>query len=256
MNINISAARPWAKEPALAMQEGLKKHGILVQITNTVKPADLTICWGMNEARKASGDYLLMERAYLGDRYRWISLGYNGLNGYGDFCNKNSSSDRWEKYWKMEDWSSGEYILITTQIPGDNSIKGLNINYQKIADSLRFLEKPIHLRTHPMRPQKWNVNGVVFADHTIPIEQAVKNAYAVVTVNSNSGVDAIMKGTPVLNYNDRSMVWDLAMKKPEELLNPSTPDRSQWGYDIAYAQWLPEEISNGEAWEHLKKKYE
>jgi hypothetical protein len=255
MNISLSAARPWALEPAKAMQAGLKRHGISVPITSSIEPADLTICWGMNQARQAKGDYLLMERAFLGDRNNWISLGYNGLNGYADFCNKNSPSDRWDKYWSLEDWTGGDYILVTTQIPGDNSLVGIDLDYQKIVDSLQFLEKPIHIRSHPQRPQNWGINGAIVVDPKIPIEEAVKNAYAVVTINSNSGVDAIVNGTPVLNYNDRSMVWDLAMKKPEELLNPSKPNRTQWAYDIAYAQWLPKEISNGDAWEHLKKFY-
>lgn len=252
MNIRIIATRPWHREPAKAFQEGLKRHGIHVPISKTIEKADLTVCWGMNIARKVPGNYLLMERAFLGDRYNWISLGYNGLNGDGDYRNQNSPSDRWDKYWSMEDWSSGDHILVTTQIPGDNSLEGINVDYNKIVDSLRFLDMPIHVRTHPMRPQDWNIPNTIKADHTIPILEAAKRAYAVVTINSNSGVDAIVSGTPVLNYSPKSMVWDLAMKKAEELANIRYPDRTQWGYDIAYAQWLPEEIASGEAWEHLK----
>jgi hypothetical protein len=88
------------------------------------------------------------------------------------------------------------------------------------------------------------------------IEEAVRGAAVTVTINSNSGVDSVIAGTPVVNFDHGSMVWDLAMKDLTQLNNPPTPDRSQWAADLAYAQWLPEEISAGHAWEHLKQRYE
>ena len=66
----------------------------------------------------------------------------------------------------------------------------------------------------------------------------------------------VMIVTPVVNFDNGSMVWDLAMKDLSQLNNPPTPDRTQWCNNTAYTQWLPYEIENGDAWDHLKQRYD
>lgn len=256
MNIKIVSNKPWHKEPALWFQEGLKRHGVEAPIISQPEECDLLVCWGMNVAKRVRCPFLLMERAYLGDRNTWVSLGYNGLNGKADFKNKNSPSDRWEKHFSglLQPWSRGDHILLALQIPGDHSLEGVNVNYPKIISNLKKLGYPIKIRKHPARPSDLNIKDsqITFADHQEPILEQVQKARALVAISSNTSVDAMISGTAVLNFSPYSMVWDLAMKEYEEILAPPTPDRTQWAYNMAYTQWLPEEIRNGEAWEHLK----
>lgn len=256
------------RERALLISSGLKKHGINATIGNSANSQyDLIVCWGqrtMNMLKPFAKDILMMERAYFEDRFHYTSLAFNGLNGKGNFINKNSPPDRWNTLFndgRLLPWSSGDYILITTQIIGDASLTGITVDYNKIADTLMPLGIPVKVRYHPgskTRPGSKNLikrSGVGELPYSESLLDQIKNAKALVTISSNTGVDAILAGTPVLNYSDYSMVWDIAMKDPMEIANPPFPDRTQWCYDMSYTQWSPEEIKNGDAWEHLKKYY-
>ena len=39
--------------------------------------------------------------------------------------------------------------------------------------------------------------------------------------------------------------------KAAQSAEPKYPDRKQWAYDLAYAQWTPEEMAKGSAWRNL-----
>jgi hypothetical protein len=259
-----TAERPWAYSAACKVQKGFQAHGLNASLRANpgTENCDLAVIWGVRDLEKAktrAKNVLVMELAYLGDRQHWISLGYNGLNGEADFRNQYVSNDRAEQYWidQMKPYNfGGDYILLTLQIKGDQSLAGLNVNYQRLVNTIRdHTEKPIHIRDHPKRKNTWpKVYGdnVHYVSADAPIAEAVQNAHAVVTINSNSGVDAIMNGTPVFNVSPKSMVWNIANKEFAQIEAPLLYDRTEWLNRIAYAQWLPNEIESGLAWEHLK----
>ena len=250
---------------------GLKHHGNFGTVSHPCRAdytSDLILAWGLRNCKRVRGtsnkDFLIMERAYLGDRFNWVSLGYNDLNNRADFLNQDMPSDRWNKYWKdlKKDWKlEGDHILLTLQVRGDNSLNHVKVDYQKIINDIRkYTDRPILIRDHPHRKNTWGASltgkNVKYANCNIPVEKAVSDARVVVTINSNSGVDAIMQGTPVINFDYGSMVWDVAVQNDlSKIENPDMPDVTQWCYNIAYTQWLPEEIESGEAWNHLKNKY-
>lgn len=250
---------------------GLKQHGDTGTVSHPCSPdfkSNLILAWGLRNCKRVRGtsnkDFLVMERAYLGDRFDWISLGYNDLNNRAEFHNENMPCDRWDKYWKnsMRDWKlEGDHILLTLQVKGDNSLNHVTVNYQKIINDIRkHTDRPILIRDHPHRKNTWGSalrgKNVKYDDCSIPVEKAVRDARVVVTINSNSGVDAVMQGTPVINFDHGSMAWDIATQGDlSKIENPDMPDRTQWGYNIAYTQWLPSEIESGEAWAHLKQRY-
>lgn len=65
-----------------ALAEGLRRHGISDLGQNVV------VCWGWHTGRgyRAQGrDVLVFERGYIGDRFKWTSIAWNGLNGRGTF---------------------------------------------------------------------------------------------------------------------------------------------------------------------------
>jgi len=266
MKVGIVATLRHHKEPAGAFKKGLQRHGIYAEIHNNPRnvPAnDLIVVWGLrngNLVKNKCQDFLVMERAYFEPRMEWISLGFNGLNGHADFLNKDMPSDRWEKYFKnqMMPWdTSGDYILLTTQVNGDQSIRGLNFSYQDIVRKLKAnTNTPIKVKHHPLNRRPWGNLGVPEINKDMPIKEAIRKAKVVVTVNSNTGVDAILMGKPVININKGSMVWDVAMQNDfSRIDDPYTPDRSQWAYNTSYCQWLPIEIQQGAAWAHLKQRY-
>lgn len=255
------------RTPAEIFQLGLEKHGIESSIhTNpdSIDFADLIVLWGIRNVSKIKNkcyDYLVMERAYFEPRNKFISLGFNGLNGNANFVNENMPSDRWNQYFSnyMKPWreTQGDYILLTTQVKGDQSICNLNFDYSEIISKIRAnTNMRIMVKHHPVRKSDWGELNVNELNRKVTIEDAVKNAHITVTVNSNSGVDSILAGIPVLNIDKGSMVWNLALQNDFTRINdPLKPDRMQWAYNTAYCQWLPNEILDGHAWDHLKQFY-
>jgi hypothetical protein len=235
---------------------------------------DFGICWGvrnMLELKKYTDNVLLIENAYLNNvqepnKKEWVSVGWNGLNGRADFCNENSPDDRWRKHFddgRLLRYSNGEYILVPLQIRGDQSLRYVDkkLTYQWICEEIRkYTDLPIVIKDHPTRPGSQQkvvgVPGVSYLNLSHPIKEVLKNAKAVVTINSNSGVDAVLAGKPTISLDEGSMVWNVSDHDFTKINLPTMHDRNQWCNDIAYAQWHPDELKSGEAWEHLKQKVE
>jgi len=270
MIIRVYAAPNHQRTPAQRFCVGLRRHGYNVKVSHLddVKPADLAVFWGLNRSAEIrqvqeenNAPWLIMEHGYIGNRNVWTSLGYNGLNGRGEFLNKNSPPDRWNKHFngRLKPWHKGKYVLLAGQVPGDASIRHVSFTYQGLVNKIKKHTKlPIHFRKHP-HPKSMNrvvtPNGCIDSPHKT-LEKALRGAHVCVTVNSNTGVEAILAGTPVINIDCGSMVWDLAQHDYKLIETPPHPEREQWAYNIAYAQWLPNEIEDGTAWDHLKTKFE
>ncbi len=247
---------PYDLKAMTALADGLKKHGLTPQVIEgsgkyfgTPKECDLVVTWGHrpNDWRKLASDYLVIERGYYDDRMKWFSLGYNGLNGEADFVNENSDDSRWKHQHLIKPWKDNTegYVLIIDQTPGDMSLKSktepeINVHEWAINEK-RFYESfdiPAKIRSHP------NCNKP-----TQSLKQAFAGARLCVTCSSNTGVEAVMAGVPTSADYPCSMVYKL-------LKDNSTPDRTQWLRDLSYCQWQLDEIRNGDAWEHLRKKYD
>ena len=238
------------------MAAGLKAHGIPVDMASCALPQNrYAACWGWRHGksiRESGSEVLVMERGYLGDRFRWTSLGWNGLNGNADFCNADCSDDRWLKYWRpgMKEWNaSGEYALIVGQVPGDAALGGLDPYAwaQSIVGEAAKKYGRVLFRPHPLAKVRRNLSGAETTEHTL--QEDLAGASVVITFNSNTAVDAVMMGKPAVSCDKGSMAYAVTSHSIAEPLY--TGDREDWGRKIAYAQWLPDEIKSGEALRHL-----
>ena len=259
----------WAKPWLGAIEVGFLRHGIKPELSNyrNVIECDLAVFWGhrpkhiINKQKGPGKDYLVMERGYIGDRFKWTSLGFNGLNGRGDFqITDDMPSDRWDKYfgdqWLKPQRNNGEYILLIGQVAGDASVEHINFRNwaleaaEKIKNhfDLRFRPHPIDVK----RNSDYKIPGTIHSVRSL--ESDLKGAAAVITFNSNTGVESVMAGVPTVATDKGSMVYNLATNTIEEPKILS--GRKQWAYDMAYKQWNLEEIKNGLAWEHLKQRFE
>lgn len=246
--------------------KGLRKHGftkVKHLAHNAPAPCDLAVFWGMHYStlvRKMQEDnkrnWLIMERGYVGDRFHWTSMGYNGLNGHADFVNKNMPPDRWNALFghHLKEWHDGKYVLITGQVRGDASIKHLSVNYDNIVARIKEVTTlPIQFRPHPQRGTPVPRGA---QQSRGDLAQSLAQAKVVVTINSNTSVDAILAGTPCIVRDKGSMAWDVCGHEFADIKQLPTPDRTQWCNNLAYTQWSPEEIEDGTAWNHLKRKFE
>jgi len=238
---------------------GLHRFGIPASIRSTreVVEADLAVLWGHRQhsifraQQRSGGHYLVMERGYIGDRFTWTSLGFDGLNGRAKFPEIDDGLTRWNRYFRndLKPWreSHTNIAVIMGQCRGDASLKGVNFEKWGIETAANLIERkfmPV-FRPHPGDPQ-FNLPGVKTLSGTL--QGALDQAAIVVTYNSNSGVDAVLNGTPAYAADPGSMIWELSGGKLEQ----RQPDRTAWTKKMAYTQWLPSEIESGDAWAALR----
>lgn len=231
---------------------GLKTHGIdaiAVSPGHNVK-TKCVACWGWKTGarlRAAGHDVLVMERGYLGDRFKWTSLAWNGLNGHAEFPKVDASCDRFINNFDLNPWRPpGDYVLIMGQVPGDASLRGRDlqswyVDAAKVAHTV--YKMPVKFRPHPealKKGYKQNIPGVDICK--LPLKDSLEFAHVVVTFNSNSAVDAVVQGVPAIAYDKGTMAWEVAGKSIGERV---TPGRQLWAAALAWKQWTIEEINSG-----------
>lgn len=215
------------------------------------------------QQRKSSLDVVVLETGYInrgdGEDHHYAA-GLNGLNGRADFRVGDKPDDRArilaEKYplhpfSHLRPYSRGEKILLCGQVPWDASVEGTD--HQKwLKDTVGKLKtittKPIVFRPHPLA-KLGPLQGCSYS--TAPLLEDLATAHAVVTFNSNSGLEATMFGKSVFAADEGSMVWPIANRRLEDINAPKYPDRKLWLSQLAFCQWTPKEMAEGLAWRHL-----
>jgi hypothetical protein len=249
---------------AKAIKAGMAAHGDVAEIfTSDMEfmsrtDFDAVCVWGWRRGkafRDLGFDVLVMERAYLGDRFAWISLGWNGLNGRAEWPD-NASPLRWEQHFAdlLQPWRApagkARFALLLGQVPSDSACRGVHLEtwLNGTAQRLRSMGRQVLFRPHP-KAAYVRVPGVtVMAGRTLAEDLA--EAEFAVTFNSNSGVEAVLAGVPTITHDPGSMAWAVSSHSVEERL--VMPDRLGWAHRMAWRQWLPAEIAAGLAWPHVK----
>lgn len=240
-----------------AVYHGLREIGVDARFGNP-ENADVVVCWGWRRARPwwaQKKHCLVVEHGYFGNRNQWLSLGWNGLNGYAFFNNSTVPDDRWLKLWadKVRPWRhSGEYILLCGQVPGDMSLQGRDI-MSFYPYMIRRMEKeyrlPVVWRPHPVAVQKGKETRIPgYKSSAKSLEEDLANAALVACWNSNAAVDAVINGIPAMVMDKGAMAWEVAARDFSQIIRP---DLNEWGRKMAYTQWTIEEIKSGEALRHI-----
>lgn len=207
----------------------------------------------------SGGKVVVIDSGYVrrGDQEdSYYACGLGGLNGRADFRNADMPPDRWAALGvPIKPWSrDGSAILLCGQVPWDASVQDVNMGawLKTTAHHLRMLtDRPILYRPHPLARKRspGKIEGCQRSDG--PLEGDMKDAWAVVTYNSNAGVDAVLCGKPNFCLGGGSMTNAVSNKDLQDIESPLFPDREQWAHNLAYAQWTPQEMRDGKAWGHL-----
>lgn len=243
-----------------AFVEGIRRHGWSADVSNHVESCDLFVMWGarrtelMDRARRKGAEICVLERAYLPDRFQWLSVSFGGgLNGRGKFNGPFSDGSRWEKNFghMMQPWQpkSDGYALIMEQIQTDTSVRGVDMPrfYAKAGDAFAAIGLPVKVRPHPHCTPKSGQS--VIAESYKSLADDLADARCAVTWNSNSGVDAVLAGVPTIAMDEGSMAWDVT---GHELKLPPMPDRLPWAHALAWKQWAKDELASGFCWENVR----
>jgi hypothetical protein len=238
------------------------------------KIADVCLAYSCSQLSKwklLAENVIVGENAFLNYDVRpfglkeWVSFGWNGHYNAANFCNKNSTNQRWnnifDKMNLVKSYSpNGSYILLIMQAFVPYSILGLDkpIDYNKILQDIKkYTDLPVRVRLHPRDPypNSWNLPKDTIISKNDSLSDDLKDAKAVVSVNSIGGVEGILHGKSSICLDKCSMIYNIADHSLENIKNLKFRDRTQWLYDMSYCQWNIKECENGDIWDHLKQIY-
>jgi hypothetical protein len=223
-------------------------------------PCDLLVLWGtrnrhgISAQKRAGGQVCVLERGYVGDRFAWTSVSFGGsLNGRAEFRGPFHDGSRWERHhaYLLKPWRDRRdgYALLIGQVPGDQSIAGVDIDgwYRRTATELKGAGWDVRFRPHPVATER-GYSSVVPGVSTIggDLASALDGAGMVCTFNSNTAVESVLAGVPTIAVDRGSMAWDVTGREVGR--EPPMPERTEWCYALAWKQWRMEEMLSGECW--------
>ena len=213
--------------------------------------------WIIKEQTEQKKPVVIIDSGYIKrgmGEHDYYACGLGGLNGRADFRNHHSPADRFEAL-KVEirPWrEAGDVILLCGQVPWDASVDFTD-HQAWLEDAVERIkantERPIVFRPHP-KAKIATPKGCTIRSKD-GLGEDLARAWAVVTFNSNAGVDAALAGIPVFVDDIGSMAYAVANRNLIHLDDPQMPDRSKWAANLAYCQWTPKEMREGRTWKHL-----
>src|SRR5262245_20428866 len=177
-----------------AMAKGLRRHGLTVLVLGhdqTERGADFGVVWGAPSKHPnvvtAVPHVLVMERGHLPDRFKFASVGWDGLGRRGRYPRAQDGGERWHERYRhlLRDWRRVGHALgpalILGQVPIDAAVRGLDVDVwaQAQTDALVALGWPVEFRPHPYAPEVSIPRGATRADGTL--DEALRRAAVCVT---------------------------------------------------------------------------
>jgi hypothetical protein len=281
VGVQVCAANRHASDPlgkfrsdAEARMKDLGKRLLIVD-TGFVKSQydhEMALATGV---RVAPFDVKKPETFKAVDTLVYYELGYDGIKGLADHCNRGVGPDRWNVLRRpIRPWQTrGRHVLVLGQPLHGQSSQGVDIFdwYAKTLAAVRkATRKPIVIRQHPRlfkHGKGANVRRSPEADREsilarLPkhlraevqwarfgrLEVDLREAWAAVVFSSNAAVGAVLDGVPVFAGSPACVAYPVANHLMSNIERPAYPDRSAWAYALAYAQWNCHELRAGTAW--------
>jgi len=182
---------------------------------------------------------------------------------------------------RLKDWgiswpgwrnNADGHVVIALQLPGDASLRGININDWAYHTVLKIREKTqrrIIVRNHPLaslrafgdheelarRLMMEGINNIRFSDGQLrPWSEDIKGAYCTVTYTSGLAIDSVLAGIPTVACNPGNFAFPFSTRFPDEIenLRLGEPDTVQrWLRWLSLCQYSVPEMQSGLAWRHL-----
>lgn len=247
MKFTFSKRAPHQRQAEEALRAGFASLGLdAEQIPGAA-------CWGWRQGQplhRAGADVLVLERGYI-DRFKYMSLGWNGLNGRATFAP--APDDGGERFRACgftirPRRTGGEYVLVAGQVRTDMAVRHVNLTQwyiRTIAWAKRQYGLPVVFRPHPQEAGKWvgkNLPGARM--DTRKLQESLDGAACVATFNSNTGVDAVLNGNAVTVADVGGMAHSIASDTCAA--ETEVGAREAWAHALAHKQWTLEEVARGE----------
>lgn len=195
-------------------------------------------CW------QDSRDFYFVDTGYFGNG-RWKTWHRITKNNLVQTQILNVPGDRWEKFGiKFKPWQKGSHIVLAA--PDAKPCKFYNIDLEtwikNTADKIKqYTDRKIVVRRRdPLR-----INRI----QKDTLAQALQQAHALVTFNSNAAVESLLLGVPVFTLapNAAEPVAKQDLSQIESPLYPDSDKLYAWASSLAYNQFNNQELKNGTA---------
>lgn len=264
-----------------AFEKGVIANGD--EIVDRSDLADVVVIWSVlfagrmapnrnvwREAKASGKPIVVLEVGNLKRGESW-RVGLNGINRTADWGKGDIDQKRFEKFGiELEDWKllEGGYITLCTQRgdslqwEGKESVQQWCLN--KIEEIRKYSDRAIVIRPHPRGKDQLNdlfksvQTDKVYFDppqqtgrDEVNFDHALSYSYCVVNHSAGPGVQAALKGTPVI-VSEESLAHDVGINI-EDIETPRLIDRTKWLEYLSHTEWFVPEIEEGIPWQRLRK---
>lgn len=248
----MAGARAAGYSPRYGFDRDIDRDALLVTWT----PWRNSIADRAGERHQANGGkWVVCENGYIG--LGQTALGLGGYNGWGDHKNEASPPDRYDVLkQRLFPWrEDGRHILVIGQAGGtDGRFTPPESWIDNVAEELATLtDRPVVYRPkprYPRMPKREHANMTVAGD-SLSLGELLRGAWATVVYTSKVSVASVLAGVPVLYCGPKCVLSNQYGSGLENIENPPTFEREPWLWDLAYAQWSPDEIATGEPFKRL-----
>jgi hypothetical protein len=194
----------------------------------------------------------------------------------GEYCDQDPDPARWQQIktdigLELQPWRThGNHVLLCLQRNGGWSMAGFSTSawaIQTIIALRKYTGRTLRIRSHPgdkgavrdcqqilQACSVLGIQNVTLSNPTSSLIDDLHNCWAVVNHNSSPSVGAAIEGIPVFVTDPtHSQCAEIANTDLAQIETPNMPDRQSWIERLAQFHWSHEEISNGIAWNHMKK---
>jgi len=258
ISIHASSNIPWHKRYAQAAKEGLERHGIIVNITNSRKrESDVAMVMGPNlfqSIEKDGGQFMIINRKFLGfnerDAHDIVTVSWNGFNGMGIFCIDQDRMDRsrLEKYLdprEIEHWSldSDNYLLCQQQDTGRST------KFNDINKWYRHVQRRVHPNNLKIR-RKMTLENVGRVEFMRSLREDLSDVKAIFSLNSIVSVEALILGKGLVTDDKTNPCYGVASSEMGSTIKPF--DRTEFFTYLSNCQWHIDEIRNGSFFHNME----
>lgn len=186
---------------------------------------------GAKELLEGHSDFYRLDHAYIGrnDYYRITKRDFQPSKIV------ERPADRWERlksYYALEvlDWVKGNNIVLALNMPGTYGFFGIDDWGKKTeAEIKKYTNRKVIVRHRK---------------ETRPLKQDLKDAHCLVTWASNSVIDSLIAGVPVIPLGP-SIARPMSHCDLSQIEAPLYPEREPFFRHMAYCQFKKDEFASG-----------
>lgn len=263
----VSASKRFEQLLGSHFQAGLRRHGdtMGIPLGRDRPDADVVCLIGIKDAnllnhyRKKGTPVLYWDKGYHRQRGHWrVAINSNHPTEY--IMDMNCRDGRRKKFgWNPLPWrAKGRHIVIAGGSGKFHSMNGMVDPTQDVAQTValirKFSDRPIIYRPKPSWEKAVPVEGATFSREG-SIHDVLRKCHALVTRGSNASFEALMAGVPTI-VTGTAVTKRIGSTALSEIEHPHCCDdevKSRFLRNLAYHEWEPEELSNGDGWEWMKQ---